>query len=280
MELNELCKVAHQAAVDSGWWKPGTEKTALECHMLIVSEVAEATEEVRGGRPPVHVVNKHDGSIASIDVPSPESFILTDGDQRIQLKPEGEAVELADAVIRIADWFGRHGWDLEAIVKAKMAYNATRGHRHASETSVPADRSRAEIEKTITRYGADGFMYMTRGDSAIIGFEHKLRAIKIKMNLPPRSDFTRNKAGSRVSETQAENSYQQALRQRWRALALVVKAKLEAVASGVSTFEEEFLPYFVLKGGRTVGDELLPKLQAWSEGGKMPPLMLGPGEGS
>jgi hypothetical protein len=40
--------------------------------------------------------------------------------------------------------------------------------------------------------------------------------------------------------------WEQACRQRWRALALVVKAKLEAVQSGIATFEDEFLAYTML----------------------------------
>jgi hypothetical protein len=46
----------------------------------------------------------------------------------------------------------------------------------------------------------------------------------------------------------------QATRQRWRALALVIKAKLEVVESGISIFEDEFMANIVLPGGDTVGD--------------------------
>lgn len=47
MTLNELCKLSHNRALEAGWWEPGKQKTALECHMLIVSEVAEATDFTR-----------------------------------------------------------------------------------------------------------------------------------------------------------------------------------------------------------------------------------------
>lgn len=45
-------------------------------------------------------------------------------------KPEGIAVELADAVIRIADLCGALGIDLEEVIAKKMGYNESRPYRH------------------------------------------------------------------------------------------------------------------------------------------------------
>ena len=51
------------------------------------------------------------------------------------------------------------------------------------------------------------------------------------------------------------------MRQKWRALALVIKAKLEAVESGIAVFEDEFMAYIVLPGGEeTVGDFMRPQI--------------------
>jgi len=104
MTLNQLVTKCHDNAVTKGWWNPGN--TTLEVHMLIVSEIVEATEEVRNNK--FH-------------------FYIKDG------KPEGEAVELADAIIRIADYFGQRGWNLEEIISKKMEYNKTRPHRHGDK---------------------------------------------------------------------------------------------------------------------------------------------------
>ena len=49
------------------------------------------------------------------------------------IKPEGELIELADAVIRIFDYAGAKGWDLEEAIKLKMTYNKTRSHRHGGK---------------------------------------------------------------------------------------------------------------------------------------------------
>lgn len=45
-------------------------------------------------------------------------------------KPEGFGIELADALIRIADLAERHGIDLEAMIALKSAYNETRPYMH------------------------------------------------------------------------------------------------------------------------------------------------------
>lgn len=132
MTLNELCQLSHQRAKDAGWWDPGKEKTPIECHMLMVSEIAEATEEVRKRKADFYLIGSA-GTLEAIsatgeDIANVLSLEPTG-------KPEGEAVELADAVIRIADYYGRKGWDLEAVVKAKMDYNLTRGYRHGGKAA-------------------------------------------------------------------------------------------------------------------------------------------------
>lgn len=136
MQLNELCKLSHSRAVEAGWWEPGTEKTPLECHMLIVSEVVEAVEASRDNKPAFYLQDKN-GAHTSFEHPC-SNATAAGIEQALTVlpgaKPEGEAVELADAVIRIADWFGRHGWDMEAVVKAKMDYNLSRGYRHGGKT--------------------------------------------------------------------------------------------------------------------------------------------------
>lgn len=62
-------------------------------------------------------------------------IIMFQGDTRWDSfhKAEGEAIELADAVIRIMDYFGHKGWDFEKIVRLKFEYNKTRSHRHGGK---------------------------------------------------------------------------------------------------------------------------------------------------
>lgn len=48
-------------------------------------------------------------------------------------KPEGIAVEMADCLIRILDWFGHEGLDVDGIVREKMLYNKGRPYKHGKK---------------------------------------------------------------------------------------------------------------------------------------------------
>lgn len=65
--INEWCQKIHTLARSKGWYdKDVPERTSLELHMLVACELAEATEEVRKGRPPIYQVQKnyHEKEIA------------------------------------------------------------------------------------------------------------------------------------------------------------------------------------------------------------------------
>jgi len=146
---------------------------------------------------------------------------------------------------------------------------------YAESTSVPSDRSRAEIEKTLNRYGAEDFSYASRKDHALIAFVAEGRQVAFTVPLPDRmsGDFWRTPTGKARKDTAAVEAYEQAVRQRWRALALVVKAKLEAVESGIVTFEQEFLAHIMLPGGTTVYEQAAPAIATAYETGTPTPLL-------
>jgi hypothetical protein len=151
--------------------------------------------------------------------------------------------------------------------------------RYAENTSVSSEKSRAEIEQTLARYGADGFMYGWDGGTAVLAFQMHGRRIRFDLQMPERHDreFSLTETGRERAPAQAAKAWEQACRQRWRALALVIKAKLEAVESGITEFEEEFLAPIVLPNGGTVGTWMLPQVGEAYQTGKMPPLLPGPG---
>lgn len=170
LTIAQLQKQSYELAKEKGWHDQ--ERSPLEFYMLIVSEIAEATEEARK------------------EYSQPVWRNFPDG------KPEGELIELADAVIRIADyaesrgvklsdeWSGNEmkitgnpldmhmvfvmeisdgahysifenehaeisklnntihyiiaycksrGWDLEEAIRIKHEYNKTRPHRHGGK---------------------------------------------------------------------------------------------------------------------------------------------------
>lgn len=145
--------------------------------------------------------------------------------------------------------------------------------KYAEGTQVPVDRSRAEIERTLTRYGATAFSYGWDGERSVILFQAEGRRIRFDLAIPELAAFFYTETNQRRSQSAAEAARDKAIRQRWRALLLIVKAKLEAVASGIVTFEEEFLAHVMLPDGSKVSDWMAPQLEQVYESGRMPELL-------
>ena len=136
---------------------------------------------------------------------------------------------------------------------------------YADKTSVPVDRSQAEIKKILAKYGATAFAFAEGSGMARVLFELKGRRIMFKLPLPPPPS---------TNATQASiKTYDQLCRSRWRALVLGIKAKLECVASEITTLEQEFMAHIVLPNGATVGDVMTPQIAMSYERNEMPPLL-------
>lgn len=118
MALKNLQQEIHSIAIEKGWYDE--KRTPLEMHMLITTEIAEASEAVRRRLPPVCY---YDMVTQDWEMGSPEN-----GE-----KPEGEAVELADALIRILDYAESKAWNMDDIVRMKIDYNKTRGYKHGGK---------------------------------------------------------------------------------------------------------------------------------------------------
>lgn len=150
---------------------------------------------------------------------------------------------------------------------------------YAKETTVSPEKSKAEIEGLLRRYGADSFVsgWDQLTGREIVQFRCHDRFIRFVLGLPQKDEprFTnRPRRGyGRRTEAQALAAWEQEIRRRWRALALVIKAKLEAVQSGITTFESEFMPHIVMPDGKTVAEHVVPAIAAAYGTGKVRGLL-------
>ena len=147
--------------------------------------------------------------------------------------------------------------------------------KYATQTSVSSELSRIEIEKLLIKYGASNFAYATAQGMAMIAFSMCNRNVKFVLDMPKSSEFNLTPSGRLRSVNSQKDAYEQACRQRWRALKLVIQAKLEAVECGISIFEDEFMAHIVLPDGRTVKEYVAPQIEAAYNTGRVPALLPG-----
>lgn len=150
--------------------------------------------------------------------------------------------------------------------------------RYAQQTSVSVEKSKAEIEGLLMKYGASKFASGWDLVGATIAFQLSGRFIRFILPLPDKAskEFKITPGGRRSLSPEASiRAWEQACRQKWRALALVIKAKLEAVESGITSFEDEFMANIVMPGGKTVSEMVRPEIAAAYQSGKPLQLMAG-----
>ena len=107
--IDEYVKISYNNAVEKGWHEQ--ERSVGDLIALMHSELSEALEEYRNG---------HDTTEVYYNPDKPK-------------KPEGIPIELADCVIRIFDFCGKYGIDLEEALNEKIIYNKSRPHRHGGK---------------------------------------------------------------------------------------------------------------------------------------------------
>ena len=96
--------------------------------------------------------------------------------------------------------------------------------QYARNTNVSSELSRLEIEKILIKYGADNFAYATASGKAMICFTMFDRQVKFFLPLPKKEEFRFTPTGRDRTENSQYEAWEQACRQRWRALKLVIQA--------------------------------------------------------
>lgn len=155
--------------------------------------------------------------------------------------------------------------------------------RYASATKVSVETSQAEVARLLKKHGAVTVATMQTETGAAIAFQIGIHRVRFELSVPTYEQMWKEGeittprgwvgGGPEWRKKWCEDQIEQTERQRWRALLLVTKAKLELVADGASTIEREFMADLLLPNGQRVEEWLVPQLE---EGPKrMPPLLKG-----
>ena len=124
---------------------------------------------------------------------------------------------------------------------------------YAENTKVPVQNTIGEIQRTVIKFGGEQFLHASMEDRLVVGFSMEGRQVRFQVK-----QFADDGQSSRSVA---------------RALFLVLKAKLVAVDSGVSVFEDEFLGNIVLPDGRLLSQHVKPHLSTAYETGEIPPML-------
>lgn len=130
-DLNFLKTEALRIATEHGF----TEASPAEDIALMHSELSEALEDIRAGKPldVMFYTRKIETSLPSGDKVNVEVVESDFSGPSPDLKPCGVPSELADVLIRLLHFCGKHKIDIAEAVSVKMKYNDTRPYRNGGK---------------------------------------------------------------------------------------------------------------------------------------------------
>lgn len=138
MKLNEFAAEVHALAVEKGWWEPAP--SFPEVITMIHCELSEAIQEYREGAPNVYFpcLAASENKVPCGGKETINCYNFKHGNSAEDCtyrgsKPEGVAVELADAILRILDYCAFAGIDIESVLEMKHEYNKGREYRHGGK---------------------------------------------------------------------------------------------------------------------------------------------------
>lgn len=131
------------------------------------------------------------------------------------------------------------------------------------DTSVAVERSKQQISDALRAAGAKGVQYEEVWEPEphlVVRFlwamgDDYAQVARVRLEAKPLPPEKGVRGGWKVSPEQRE-------RQAWRALAWYLKTMLEAATFGLMRFEEIFLAYVEDENGRTIGEVVIPQLEA------------------
>ncbi len=142
---------------------------------------------------------------------------------------------------------------------------------YAKGTSVDAGRSKDEIERMFVRFGCDDYSYGTSIEKKIayVSFKYANKKYLFDLSLPNPDDFMTTKKGRDRVLSVARKEWEQAVREKWRLLAQMIKMTLLWIESGSETFERAFAGRLLTKSGKTIGDLILDDIEQITQDSKL-----------
>ena len=156
--------------------------------------------------------------------------------------------------------------------------------RYAEGTTVPAEKSQAEVNAILKKHGATHIMTGEGPEATLIQFKLNDRMFRFGVNRATADEMrARYIAESTYGDWQAQRSADridwpgraaQEWRRRWRARVIWLKSLIEFTDD--VPLEQSMLANLVLPDGRTFDEWSAPQVEAMYASGHMPP-MLGDG---
>jgi hypothetical protein len=131
--------------------------------------------------------------------------------------------------------------------------------RYAQGTTVTVASSRGEITGILAKHGVERMGWQTGPDGDELLFQLSGQSFRFQILKPTAKSLWEQWKADGKSETSLKylpsaDQVEAEWRRRWRANVLLLKAKLEFIASGDTTLERELLPYMITASGQTVAD--------------------------
>lgn len=154
--------------------------------------------------------------------------------------------------------------------------------KYAKDTEVPYQRSLEEIQFLLSKHQITKFGYIRDNDNFVsaFAFERQGRRFRFTIPLPDINasefQYMARGVGGKQKRTpeQTLKAWEKVINQRYRAVSMIIKAKLIAIDEGIATFEDEFLDKTLIPGTDiTVGEWATEQLTKGYLTGKVPPLL-------
>lgn len=137
--------------------------------------------------------------------------------------------------------------------------------RYAQDTTVPVSKSRAEIDKLLRDWGADGVQWSDHFSESRVVLRFTWKGLTARFDVELESEASLrgkalNQKTGQVSDVKLQKLLDGRGRHEHRLLLLWIKAALNACEAGMVAPEAIFLPFFEGKDGHTVAEVAVPKL--------------------